>query len=143
MRYRTGAVIAIMSIGMWIIIGILAVTLLWLFPANANWQNVAAEWDQYQLTPTQRMWFKSVKNRQSVPCCDVADGHPTEMRRAADGGYQVPDPRAGHEGEWLDVPATALTVPRGNPIGVATVWYSMPVDGGDVYIRCFIPESET
>jgi hypothetical protein len=47
------------------------------------------------------------------------------------------------EGVWLDVPATALTIPADNPIDVATVWYSITGDGPEgIFIRCFVPESE-
>jgi hypothetical protein len=108
--------------------------------AYANWNRVAADWDQYQLNESQRAWFKSIKNRQNVPCCDIADGHPTEMRRRADGGYQIPDP-LHPGGEWLDVPTTAMTHPANNPIGIATVWYSLQYPDV-VYIRCFVPEAE-
>jgi hypothetical protein len=115
----------------------------------AKWEHVAAEWDQYRLDEGQRAWFKSVRNKQSVPCCDIADGHPTEMRRVAAEGdyseYQIPDPREGHRGEWIGVPKLALTTPGTNPIGVATVWYTLNggFSGMDVYVRCFVPESET
>jgi hypothetical protein len=62
------------------------------------------------------------------------------MRRTLDGGYQVPDPRPGFAGAWLDIPVTAMTKPPNNPIGVATVWYAIQAE--TVYIRCFVPESE-
>jgi hypothetical protein len=119
-------------------------------PAHAEWKNVAAEWDQYRLNDSQRGWFKSIKNKQNVPCCDIADGHPTEMRRvivdkeSSSSEYQVPDPRPEHMGEWLDVPKTALTTPPNNAVGVATVWYTLNTgfSGAEVYIRCFVPDSE-
>jgi hypothetical protein len=116
-------------------------------PAFADWKNVAGEWDQYRLNDSQRAWFKSVKNKSGVPCCDIADGHPTEMRRVIvrEGSeasqYQVPDPRSAHKGEWLDVPKLALTRPPSNPVGIATVWYSSM--SGDIFIRCFVPDSDT
>jgi hypothetical protein len=114
------------------------------FLTLAAWQNVAGEWEQYRLNDSQMQWFKSVRSKTNVPCCSIADGHPTEQRRAADGHYQVPDPRAEHAGEWLDVPAEAMTTPANNPVGVATVWYSLN-NGfpGAIYIRCFVPEAET
>lgn len=91
-------------------------------------------------------WFGSVRSKTNVPCCSIADGHPTEQRRAADGHYQVPDPRKYRAGEWLDVPSEAMTTPANNPIGVATVWYVLREEGQpgeNVFIRCFVPEAET
>lgn len=122
------------------LLGVVLVALA-LRPVFAEWKNVSGEWEQYRLNDSQMKWFKSVKNKQNVPCCSIADGHPTEMRRRADGGYQIPDP-LHPGGEWLDVPATAMTRPPNNPIGVATVWYG--TQGPDnIFIRCFVPESET
>jgi hypothetical protein len=115
--------------------------------AHAEWKNVAGEWDQYRLNDTQMGWFKGVHNKQNVPCCSIADGHPTEQRRGANGDYQVPDPRILHKGEWLDVPTTAMTNPANNPVGVATVWYSITGTPdnpqADIFVRCFVPEAET
>jgi hypothetical protein len=116
------------------------------FLLHAAWQNVASEWDQYRLNDSQKQWYKSVRNKANVPCCNVADGHPTEQRRADDGHYQVPDPRPYRPGEWLNVPPEAMTTPANNPIGVATVWYVIQLEGQPdekVYIRCFVPEAES
>jgi hypothetical protein len=113
---------------------------------HAEWKNVAQEWEPYGLTPSQHSWFGSVHNKQNVPCCNIADGHPTEQRRGPDGDYQVPDPRSAHKGEWLDIPREALTKPPNNPVGVAIVWYVIRLEGQsgeNVFVRCFVPEAES
>lgn len=110
--------------------------------AHANWDRVAGEWEPYRLNETQMNWFRSVRNKQGVPCCDISDGHPTEMQRREDGIY-IPDPiHVG--GPWLLVPKEAMTTPGGNPVGVATVWYVIQSKQDDQYIhiRCFVPEAE-
>ena len=110
---------------------------------NAKWINVAGEWDAYRLNDSQRAWFKNVRSSSGVPCCDIADGHPTAMDRRED-GYYIPDPRDATK-EWLKVPEEALTRQKINPIGVATVWYVIysPGTQPEVYIRCFVPENES
>ncbi len=110
--------------------------------ADADWKKVAGEWDQYRLNDSQRMWFKDVRSSQGVPCCDIADGHPTAMDHRSD-GYYIPDPRDSTQ-EWLKVPEEALTRQKINPIGVATVWYVIYPPGTtvEVYIRCFVAEPE-
>lgn len=111
--------------------------------AHANWDRVAGEWEQYRLNEGQMNWFRAVRNKQGVPCCDISDGHPTEMERREDGIY-IPDPiHVG--GPWLLVPKEAMTTPGGNPVGVATVWYVIQSKQDDQYIhiRCFVPEAET
>jgi hypothetical protein len=117
--------------------------LICILPASADWKNVAGEWDQYRLNEQQRAWFKSVRSRVGVPCCDITDGHPTAMDHRRD-GYYIPDPRDTTK-EWLRVPDEALTKQKINPVGVATVWYKVGSPGiePEVYIRCFVPESET
>jgi hypothetical protein len=114
---------------------------LWLFagPVRAEWKNVAGEWEQYKLNESQMQWFKSLKSRNgNVPCCNIADGHPTEIKRLED-GYWIPNPI--NPSVWMKVPDTALTTPKTNPIGVAVVWY---VRNGEPepQIRCFVPEAE-
>lgn len=108
-----------------------------------TWDRVAGEWEQYRLTEPQMNWFRSVHSKDGVPCCDLADGHPTEMKRREDGIY-IPDP-LHISGPWLLVPKEAMTVPLNNPVGVATVWYVVQTSQTDqnIYIRCFVPESET
>jgi len=113
-----------------------------LLPINAKWINVAGEWDAYRLNDSQRAWFKDVRAQSGVPCCDIADGHPTAMEHRED-GYYIPDPRDSAQ-PWLKVPNEALTRQKINPIGVATVWYVIypPGTQPEVFIRCFVPESE-
>jgi hypothetical protein len=124
----------------------IAMLLTFVLFANAKWINVAGEWDAYRLNDSQRSWFKSVRSKQGMPCCDMADGHPTTMDHRED-GYYIPNPRDPDHQPWLKVPDLALTEPRNNPIGIATVWYvvyeSQPLDDpSGVYIRCFVPDSE-
>jgi hypothetical protein len=81
--------------------------------------------------PEIRAWFKSVKSRAGVPCCDIADGHRTDydMRESK---YWVPI-----NGKWMMVPPEAVVDDSGNPTGDAVVWYSESNDV--VHIRCFVP----
>jgi hypothetical protein len=111
--------------------------------AHANWDRVAGEWESYRLNEGQMNWFGSVRSKQGVPCCSIADGHPTMMERREDGIY-IPDP-LHISGPWLLVPKEAMTVPPNNPIGVATVWWVIQIKQDDryIHIRCFVPESET
>ena len=124
----------------------LAIFLLWFvilfsaYSAFADWKRVAGEWEQYRLTEPQMNWFRSVRNKNGVPCCDISDGHPTEMERREDGIY-IPNP-VEKTGAWLRVPDEAMTVQKINPVGVATVWYVIQ-NGNTVHIRCFVPEAET
>ncbi len=101
--------------------------------AHAAWVNVAQEWAPYNLTPEQRSWFKGVHSPHGVPCCDWADGHPTEAEARADNHYWVPI-----DGEWRQVPSEAVVYDAGNPIGEPVVWY-VRQGLGAVYIRCFVP----
>lgn len=101
---------------------------------HAAWQNVAQEWEPYNLTPEQKSWFKGVRSPHGVPCCDISDGHRTTWKA---------DPVTGHywipiESQWIEVPPEAVINNAGNPVGEAVVWYVW--QGPDaVYIRCFVP----
>ena len=103
------------------------------------WDNVAQEWEPYKLTPQQKSWFKSVRSPHGVPCCDWADGHPTEQDNRPDNKYWIPDPiHLGEPRQWIPVPPEAVIYDVGNPIGEPVVWYV--TQGSDrVYIRCFVP----
>jgi hypothetical protein len=81
--------------------------------------------------PEVRAWFKGVKSHTGIPCCDIADGHPTDydMRESK---YWVPI-----NGECMMVPPEAVVNDEGNPTGDAVVWYTTHND--TVYIRCFVP----
>ena len=47
---------------------------------------------QYDEVPEHlRKWFKGVRSPHGVPCCDIADGHPTDEDIRKD-AYYVPDP---------------------------------------------------
>lgn len=90
---------------------------------NGQWDNV---------DPATRQWFKSLKNKQGMPCCDTADGHRTTWRASEDGGYEVPI-----NGKWVKVPPEAVLTNTGNPTGEAIVWYAPDIGG--MFIRCFVP----
>jgi hypothetical protein len=107
----------------------------------AKWENVAGEWEQYRLNESQMKWFGSVHSKNKVPCCSIADGHPTDSVELSDGFY-VPDPLDTTGGSpWIKVPPEALTIPPNNPVGTAVVWYTVRAKG-EVSIRCFVPESK-
>ena len=136
------------------------VMLLCLLPAEARWAQVAQEWEPYRLNESQRAWFKSIKAPNGVPCCDISDGHPTEMERCQDGkspgdkprgrnicgkenGIYIPDPiHLGEPRQWIKVPDEAVVKGAANPVGAATVWW-VPDGPDQVHIRCFVPEAET
>lgn len=84
------------------------------------------------ISPKTRAWFQSVKTKDGVSCCDIADGHRTEYDMH-DGAYWVPI-----EGKWLRVPDEAVLKDAGNPVGEAIVWYSI-YSGAKPVIRCFVP----
>lgn len=110
-------------------------------PSWARWDVVAGEWEPYRLNESQRQWFKSVRPKHAGPaCCDIADGHPTQQDRRAD-GYYIPNP-FHTDWAWVRVPDDAFTVPGSNPVGVATVWYGTEQKDGTPYIRCFVPGNE-
>lgn len=82
--------------------------------------------------PKVRDWFKSVRSRNGIPCCDIADGHSTTWRGTSEGGYEVPI-----EGEWRHVPPEAIVYNAGNPTGEAVVWF-VRQGVGIYHIRCFV-----
>lgn len=107
-----------------IVAGVLAVAVI--SPAHAT------DSGQYTNVPDHiRAWFKSVRSKSGIPCCDIADGHPTESDIRGD-DYWVPI-----NGTWMPVPKEAVVTNFGNPVGQAIVWYSDM--GGTVFIRCFVP----
>jgi hypothetical protein len=81
--------------------------------------------------PDIRAWFKSVRSKNGIPCCDIADGHRTDFDMR-EGKYWVPI-----NGTWIQVPDHAVVDNYGNPTGDAVVWYTEFRD--TVYIRCFVP----
>lgn len=92
----------------------------------------ATDSGQYANTPDHiRAWFKSVRSKSGIPCCDTSDGHLTDYETRGD-DYFVPI-----NGTWLPVPKEAVVTNYGNPMGQAVVWYSDM--GGTVFIRCFVP----
>jgi len=89
---------------------------------------------QYEsIDPKIRDWFKSVRSKNGIPCCDIADGHRTDYDQKPDNHYWVPI-----AGEWRQVPTEAVVENAGNPTGEAIVWYVK--QGENTYhIRCFVP----
>jgi hypothetical protein len=59
-------------------------------------------------------WFKG--NVQRL-CCQIADGHRVEVRRALD-GYE-----ANINGKWERVPKDAIVRGLTSPFGMPVVWY--------------------
>ena len=81
--------------------------------------------------PDIRAWFKSVRSKNGIPCCDIADGHRTDYQMR-ESHYWVPI-----DGKWIQVPEHAVVDNSGNPTGDAVVWYTQ--FNGSVFIRCFVP----
>lgn len=79
-------------------------------------------------------WFKSLKSKAGVPCCDTADGLRLEDVdwESRDGHYRV-----RIEGQWYDVPAEAV-LEQPNKLGPAIIW-PFKYGDGPTQIRCFIP----
>lgn len=102
--------------------------------SHARWSpQLAQEWGD--IPDHVREWFKSVRNPQGVPCCDIADGHRTPYDIRSD-GYWVPI-----AGEWRQVPQEAIVYNAGNPVGEAVVWYVRQGES-TYYIRCFVSGSQ-
>lgn len=111
------------------------------FPCAADWEHVAANWEPYKLTDSQKQWFSKLKPRTgAIPCCSVADGVPADdWERRYDDTTQV----SMHywvnvNGKWLQVPDEAVIKDAGNPVGVPVVWFYHDSSG----IRCFVPGLE-
>src|SRR5262249_23962883 len=64
-----------------------------------------------------RSWFKSVKGKNGIPCCDISDGHRTDYD-VRENTYWVPI-----DGNWMQVPQDAVVNGAANPTGDAVVWY--------------------
>lgn len=123
-RLLIGAIFAVITFVAWL-------SVMW-FPAHAR-ELYAGQFDD--IDPATRAWFKGVKAKNGVPCCDIADGHLTEYKVDSTGRYFVPI----HEmnDEWVPVPPSAVVLDAGNPYEKAVVWYIK--NGTEYYIRCFVP----
>jgi hypothetical protein len=95
--------------------------------------------------PELNTWFKDLKNKAGVPCCDTGDGQHVEAEWSmAKGGYRVllKNPQRPNEpAQWFDVPYSAV-IDQPNLSGVAMVWWSpsYALDGTMTpRWRCFIP----
>lgn len=88
--------------------------------------------------PATRSWFKSVKSKNGVPCCDISDGHKTQFKTDAEGKFYVPINTTNSDDPWVPVPPEAIIYDAGNPYEEAVVWYVMQ-GPGVFYIRCFVP----
>lgn len=83
------------------------------------------------LSQEQRDWVRSLRGKNSVSCCDDADG--------VDPIWEIHGRsyRVRYKSEWLDVDDEALlTMP--NRLGVARAWIGTKPDGGP-FVRCFLP----
>jgi hypothetical protein len=96
--------------------------------------------------PELNNWFKSLKNKAGVRCCDTGDGQNVEAEwDMATGGYRVllrHPHRPSEPGQWYDVPHSVV-IDRPNLSGVAMVWWWPSFDARDGSMtplwRCFIP----
>ena len=92
---------------------------------------------QYDDVPDHiRQWFQKQRSPQGVPCCNIADGHPTEDDIRGN-FYFVPNPM-DENGPWVKVPPEAVIQNSKNPNGSAVVWYVIQ-NGNTIYVRCFVP----
>ncbi len=70
-----------------------------------------------------KAWFARQKNQNNVLCCDAADG-----KRLEDADWKADE--QGHywvrlEGEWKQVPDSAVITPKDRPVDYAVVWIFM------------------
>lgn len=108
-----------------------AILILITLPVSCN----AFDNGQYEgVDPGLRAWFKSVRAKSGVPCCDISDGHITTWERMPDDDhYYVPI-----DGKLWQVPPEAVITETSHPTGETVVWYIR--QGPDTYyIRCFVP----
>lgn len=132
-RMLTGAIYAVVAVVAWL-------SVIW-FPAHAR-ELYAGQFDD--VDPATRAWFKGVKSKNGVPCCDMSDGHPTDFKVDEGGHYFVPiaDVPNGPNPVWILVPPEAVITSQGNPNDRAYVWYVKQgqQDGQPrFFIRCFVP----
>lgn len=127
-RLLTGAIYAAIAVVAWL-------SVMW-FPAQSR-ELYAGQFDD--VDPATRAWFKGVKAKNGVPCCDIADGHLTDYKVDEWGHYFVPiaDVPNGPNPVWILVPPAALVLDAGNPYEKAVVWYIK--NGTEYYVRCFVP----
>lgn len=94
------------------------------------------------IDPATRQWFKSVRSKNGVPCCDIADGHKTSFKTDSEGHFFVPLDSDSSD-PWILVPPEAVVYDAGNPYEEAVVWYhdyGANFNGSErYYIRCFVP----
>lgn len=83
-------------------------------------------------------WFLGLQSDGGSPCCDGPDATRIEDADwdSKDGHYRV-----RLEGEWIDVPASAV-VKGPNRAGVTLVW-PWRTEGKLNKVRCFLPGSMT
>lgn len=132
----------------WLTMAIISVIALLMWLSVVIWPAHAFDSGQYEgVDPQLRSWFKGVKSKNGVPCCDMADGHQTDFKVDEAGHYFVPiaEVQDGLNPVWMRVPDNAVITSQGNPNDRAVVWYVRqgppPIPGGppNVFIRCFVP----
>lgn len=102
-----------------------------LFAVAAQARDVDGRW----ASSPHHNWFKSLKSKAGVLCCDGADGE-----RVADPDWKTQNGKylVRLKGQWIEVPEESL-VTEPNKIGQTMVWpYEMQ---GRTHIRCFMPGS--
>lgn len=105
---------------------VIVLALLALLPSVA----LARDDGRYAQSPL-KDWVRGLKDKNSVPCCDEADGEEVEGWSTDGGVYRVKI-----KGEWHDVPDSALlAIP--NRLGFARAWVYF--QDGKVRVRCFLP----
>ena len=97
------------------------------------------------MRPELNNWFKSLKNKAGVPCCDGGDGQHVEAEwDMTKSGYRVllkHPHRPNEPGRWFDIP-NSVVIKGQNLSGIAMVWWwpSYDTDGSMTPSwRCFIP----
>jgi hypothetical protein len=113
------------------VVGVLVVSvLLGIGPAGAR------DDGRYADSPM-KPWFESLRNKDGVQCCEVADGM---ALLDVDWDNQDGHYRIRIEGQWVEVPDESV-VTQPNRIGRPIVWTQYL--NGKPIVRCFMPGTMT
>jgi hypothetical protein len=82
-------------------------------------------------------WFESLRNKNGIQCCDVADGMALSD---VDWDTQNGHYRVRLDGQWLVVPDDRV-VTQPNRVGRPIVWPQYL--NGEPIVRCFMPGTMT